>query len=79
MNPDARHSGWLKGADAIQPLIVDHDAEAAKRLGDDQDGTAILRGGVLNQASCKTFIQDAVYLFRDERVYPVRGLERTTQ
>lgn len=69
---DTRHGQLAEVADAVKSLIVDCDAQAAGFLRDHHDGAAVPRGRVLDQASCKIFIQDSIHLFCNERVHPIR-------
>lgn len=74
---ETRYGQLAEAADAVIPLMIGRDVQAAGFLGDDHDGAAAPRGWVLDQTSRKIFIQDGVRLSRSERINWVRlGADR---
>lgn len=66
------HWKLTEKADAIQPLIIDNDAKAARFHGEELDGAAKWRVGVLGKVSYELFVQDGVNLFRNEGAHAIK-------
>lgn len=60
-----------EGEDGVEFLVVHSDAKFSISLGDDHNGAAVVRGGVLDEPGGEVFVEDGIYLFRDDWVHAV--------